>query len=62
VRRVLRERSLTALFVTHDPSEARTLADRIVVLEAGRITASGTAEEVWASQATPFIRALGLTG
>jgi ABC-type sugar transport system ATPase subunit len=59
VRRLLRERALTALFVTHDPWEARALADRVVVLEEGRITASGTIEEVSASASTPFLRALG---
>ena len=34
------------ILVTHDPVEAMTLADRIVVLEAGRVTQSGTPDEV----------------
>jgi molybdate transport system ATP-binding protein len=34
------------LLVTHDPLEAIALADRLVVLEAGRVTQAGTAEEV----------------
>jgi molybdate transport system ATP-binding protein len=34
------------LLVTHDPLEAVALADRLVVLEAGRVTQAGTAEEV----------------
>src|SRR5439155_21975922 len=34
------------LLVTHDPVEAMTLADRIVVLENGRITQTGTPEEI----------------
>ncbi|MDP9300161.1 MAG: ABC transporter ATP-binding protein, partial [Actinomycetota bacterium] len=34
------------LLVTHDPVEAMTLADRIVILEDGRITQAGTPEEI----------------
>jgi len=34
------------LLVTHDPIEAMTLADRLVVLEDGRITQTGTPDEV----------------
>jgi molybdate/tungstate transport system ATP-binding protein len=37
LRRQCRETNLTAVHVTHDPEEARTLADRIVVLEEGKI-------------------------
>ena len=36
----------TRLLVTHDPIEAMTLADQIVVLEAGRVTQTGTPAEV----------------
>ncbi len=36
----------TRLLVTHDPVEALTLADRLVVLEAGRVTQAGTPEEI----------------
>jgi molybdopterin-binding protein len=35
-----------AILVTHDPVEAMTLADRIAVLEAGRLTQVGTPEEI----------------
>ncbi|MGH8885789.1 MAG: sulfate/molybdate ABC transporter ATP-binding protein [Egibacteraceae bacterium] len=34
------------VLVTHDPIEAITLADRLVILEAGRVTQAGTAHEV----------------
>jgi sulfonate transport system ATP-binding protein len=38
VERVWLEQGFTALFVTHDVSEAVTLADRVIVLDQGRIT------------------------
>jgi molybdate transport system ATP-binding protein len=42
------------VLVTHDPVEALTLADRIVVLEAGRVVQSGTREELWTAPRTPY--------
>ena len=39
----LRHHEGPCILVTHDPLDAAVLADRVVVLEAGRITASGTA-------------------
>jgi molybdate transport system ATP-binding protein len=46
LRRHLASFEGTRLLVTHDPLEAVALADRLVVLEGGRITQTGTAEEV----------------
>ena len=50
IRRQLRERLAAfdgpTLLVTHDPIEAATLADRLVVLEDGRITQTGTIDDV----------------
>jgi ABC-type Fe3+/spermidine/putrescine transport system ATPase subunit len=43
---LLREKRLPALLVAHDPLEALALADRIVVLESGRVSASGSFEEL----------------
>jgi molybdate transport system ATP-binding protein len=43
------------LFVTHDPVEAIALADRLVVLEGGRIIQSGTPEEVTARPRSRFV-------
>lgn len=43
-QRIRRELGLTALFVTHDMVEALLLADRIAVLEAGRLVQVGTPE------------------
>ena len=46
LRRTLRGFDGPRLLVTHDPVEAMTLADRVVVLEGGRITQTGTPEEI----------------
>ncbi len=45
---------VTALFVTHDQDEAFALADRVVVMRAGRIEQVGPPEEVWRRPATEF--------
>ena len=47
---------LTTVFVTHDQSEAMDLADRVAVLNAGRIEQVGTPHEVSQAPATPFVR------
>lgn len=46
MRRWLTESGSTALLVTHDPIDALTMADHIVVLEAGRVVQSGPTQEV----------------
>jgi ABC-type sugar transport system ATPase subunit len=45
----------TVVYVTHDQIEALTLADRIVVLDKGRIQQIGTPEEVYRSPANRFV-------
>ncbi|GIW70764.1 MAG: sugar ABC transporter ATP-binding protein [Planctomycetota bacterium] len=45
----------TMLYVTHDQIEAMTLADRIVVLEAGRIQQVGRPEEIYRAPANRFV-------
>ncbi|MET7764104.1 ABC transporter ATP-binding protein [Streptomyces sp. NPDC005355] len=45
----------TVLAVTHDQGEAFALADRVVVMEDGRIAQSGTPLEVWQRPATEFV-------
>jgi ABC-type Fe3+/spermidine/putrescine transport system ATPase subunit len=55
LRGILREARTTAVYVTHDPREAAALADRMAVLEGGRIVQSGTLEEFRGAPATPFV-------
>ena len=45
----------TSIFVTHDQSEAMSLADRIVVMYKGRIEQIGTPMEVYQDSATRFV-------
>jgi len=51
------ERRIPIVYVTHDPHEATRLADRIVVLESGRITQQGTPSELLDAPATQFVEA-----
>ena len=43
------------LYVTHDQDEAMALADRLVVLRAGRVEQVGTPDEIYRNPATPFV-------
>ncbi|MDQ7028429.1 MAG: ATP-binding cassette domain-containing protein [Ardenticatenia bacterium] len=45
----------TTIFVTHDQSEAMSMADRIVVMREGRIEQVGTPEEVYEQSANMFV-------
>jgi len=59
VRRDLRQHLGTfdgmRLIVTHDPVDAHALADRVIVLEAGRVVQSGTLAEVTAHPRTRYV-------
>ena len=52
LRRVLADQ--TAIVVTHDPLDALLLADRVVVLEDGRVVEQGTSAEVLSRPRSPF--------
>ena len=43
------------MFVTHDQEEALELADRVVIMNQGRIEQDGTPDEVLEHPATPFV-------
>ncbi|MCW2929187.1 MAG: gsiA 2 [Actinomycetia bacterium] len=56
--RVRRELGMAMLFVTHDLAAARVVADRIVVMNAGLVVETGTAEQITRRPGAPYTRAL----
>ena len=55
IQKLHRELGVTSLFVTHDQVEAMTLAQRMIVMNAGRMEQIGTPEEVYHRPATTFV-------
>ncbi len=54
--------AIGVIYVTHDQAEALALADRMVVMNEGRVAQQGDPEAVWRAPASPFVaRFLGLT-
>jgi osmoprotectant transport system ATP-binding protein len=60
-QRVRRELSMTAIFVTHDMTEALLLGDRIAVLDSGRLLQLGTPAELLRAPAGPIVAELMAT-
>jgi len=55
IRRIQRETKVTAIYVTHDQEEALSMADRIAIMNAGRIEQIGNPKEVHDRPATVFV-------
>ena len=55
LRRLHDEVHVTSVFVTHDQDEAMEVADRVVVMNRGRIEQDGTPDEVYDHPKTPFV-------
>jgi sulfate transport system ATP-binding protein len=55
LRRLHDELHITSIFVTHDQEEALEVADRIVLMNEGKVEQIGTSEEVYRNPATPFV-------
>ncbi|MBT9464463.1 sn-glycerol-3-phosphate ABC transporter ATP-binding protein UgpC [Hydrogenophaga sp.] len=55
IQKLHRELGITSLFVTHDQVEAMTLAERMIVMNAGNMEQFGTPEEVYSRPATTFV-------
>lgn len=62
LREIVRKARQTTLYVTHDQEEAYALADRIVVMQAGKIAQIGTPRGIYRSPSSAFVaRFIGLT-
>jgi iron(III) transport system ATP-binding protein len=60
---LVREAAATTIYITHDQAEAFALADRVGVLQQGRLIQAGTPEEIYTRPASPFVaRFTGLSG
>ncbi len=55
IRRICKGSGLTAIYVTHDQKEALSMADRLAVLDAGRVAQVGTPEELYRRPASAFV-------
>ncbi|MRD72208.1 sulfate ABC transporter ATP-binding protein [Rhodocyclus tenuis] len=55
LRRLHDEVHISSVFVTHDQEEALEVADRVVVMNRGRIEQIGTPDEVYSNPASPFV-------
>jgi sn-glycerol 3-phosphate transport system ATP-binding protein len=55
IRKLHNRLAATSVFVTHDQIEAMTLADRLVVMNAGRVEQVGTPSEVYRKPASKFV-------
>ena len=54
LRELQRKFGLTVVYVTHDQTEAMSMADQVVLLNAGRVEQSGTPRELYARPASVF--------
>ncbi len=57
IRSLQRRLGITMVYVTHDQTEAMTMADRVVLLRAGRIEQVGSPDELYTRPATAFTAA-----
>jgi putative spermidine/putrescine transport system ATP-binding protein len=55
LRRIQQSLGLTSIFVTHDQHEAMAIADRIAVMDGGRVVQIGSAADIYERPATRFV-------
>jgi sulfate transport system ATP-binding protein len=55
LRRLHDDLHVTSIFVTHDQEEALEVADRVVLMNAGRVEQIGSPQQVWDHPASPFV-------
>lgn len=55
IKEIARDFKLTTIIVTHDPEEALTLSDKVLIVNAGQISQFGTPEEIIKKPANDFV-------
>ncbi len=55
IKALQKKLGFTAIMVTHDQEEAMSMADKIIILNNGKIEQSGTPESLYCTPATPFV-------
>jgi iron(III) transport system ATP-binding protein len=55
IRQLQQRLGITTIMVTHDQEEALTMADRILVIDQGRLVQDGSPRQVYDNPATPFV-------
>ncbi|MCD8352650.1 MAG: ABC transporter ATP-binding protein [Planctomycetaceae bacterium] len=55
IRRIQKTLNITAIYVTHDRTEAMSLSDRIIVMRSGKIAQIGPPPEIYANPASVFV-------
>jgi iron(III) transport system ATP-binding protein len=55
IRRIQQEAGITAIYVTHDQSEAMALSDQIIIMEKGVVAQIGTPQEVYYHPKSEFV-------
>lgn len=55
IRRIQKKLGITCLYVTHDQAEALTMADRIIVMNRGKVEQIGTSMDLYGSPQTLFV-------
>lgn len=55
IRKIQQKVGITAIYVTHDQSEAMSLSDKIIIMDSGIISQMGTAPEIYYHPANEFV-------
>ena len=55
IKHLQKQLKITTIYVTHDQIEAMTLADRIVIMDGGRVQQIGTPDEIYGDPANTFV-------
>ena len=55
IHRIVKENNITAVYVTHDQQEALSMADKIAVMNSGKVVQTGSPEKIYRRPANSFV-------